>query len=177
MDYEATVEELGEIEYLAIPQMLPMAEGADQYGIAKVFWEQCVSNGAFERLKAVCGSDTIYSLFCNIYDPATNMASYDFACVNCTKAVSNEFRAITLRPSKYAVFSCSERLPMTINKAYWRFNDIFWGEWLPKTNYKSVIDYDFQSGSASIELFTPFLPYAEDAPEFSVKVWYPIENK
>lgn len=66
---------------------------------------------------------------------------------------------------------------MTIQQAYWRFNDIFWGEWLPKTNYKSVIDYDHQAGSASIELFTPFKPYAKDVLKFSVKVWYPISDK
>jgi len=177
MDYEVTIEELDEIDYLAISQMLPMAEGADQYGMAKDFWERCNKENTFERLKAVCGSDAIFALFCNTYDPATNMASYDFVCVNRTKAVSTEFHPITLRPSKYAVFSCNAVLPMTINKAYWRFNDIFWGEWLPKTDYKSVIDFDYQPGTASIELFTPFTPYAEDVPEFSVKVWYPIANK
>jgi AraC-like DNA-binding protein/predicted transcriptional regulator YdeE len=177
MDYEVNIEELGEIQYLAIPQMLPMAEGDDQYGKGKMFWEQCVEDGSFERLKQISGSDTIYALFCNIYDPATNMASYDFACINRAKAVTDELQTITLRPSKYAVFSCKAAFPMTINQAYWRFNDIFWGEWLPKTDYKSVIDYDHRSGSASIELFAPFKPYADDAPDFSVKIWYPVANK
>ena len=174
MDYEVTIEELGEIEYLAVRQLLPMKDGADQAGISKKFWEQCNKDGTFDRLKNVSGADTMYALFCNTYDKATNMVSYDFACINHAKAVLSEFCTIRLRPAKYAVFSCKAAAPMTINQAYWRFNDMFWGEWLPKTNYKCVLS---QEGIASIELFTPFAPYAEDVAEFSVKVWYPIADK
>jgi len=177
MDYHITIEELGEIEYLTIPQFLPLHEGSNADEIAIKFWEQCDKDGSFDRLKSVCGSDTIYALFCNTCDTKTFMTSYDFACINQTGADSTEFCKIRLRAAKYAVFYCAGESPMTIKQAYWRFNDIFWGEWLPKTNYKSVIDYDHRAGSASIELFTPFKPYSNDVSEFSVKVWYPIEDK
>ena len=63
---------------------------------------------------------------------------------------------------------------MTLEQAYARFNDIFWGEWLPKTDYKSVIDEDWKDGSASIELYDP--PNVE-ATEFFIKIWYPITKK
>jgi len=63
---------------------------------------------------------------------------------------------------------------MTVGQAYARFNDIFWGEWLPETDYKSVIDTDWQPGSASIELYDP--PDV-DAADFSIEIWYPIIKK
>lgn len=177
MDYDVTIEELGEIEYLAIPQLLPLYEGSNAEELAIKFWEQCEKDGSFDRLKATSKAETIFALFCNTCDPETWMTSYDFACINHANSDAPEFKKIRLRPAKYAVFSCNGTAPMTIQKAYWRFNDIFWGEWLPKTNYKSVIDYDRQAGSASIELFTPFKPYAKDISEFTVKVWYPISDK
>lgn len=176
MDYEVKIEEMGELDYLAIPQLLPLYEGSNAEELAMKFWEQCEKDGTFDKLKAVCGADTVYALFCNTCDPETWMTSYDFACINYTGADSTEFCKRHLRPAKYAVFSCSGTTPMTIQQAYWRCNDTFWGEWLPKNNYKSVIDYDRQAGSASIELFKPFKPYAKDLSEFSVKVWYPISD-
>ena len=61
-----------------------------------------------------------------------------------------------------------------MKQAYSNFNDIFWGEWLPKTEYKSVIDFDWHEGSASIELYEP---QDVNAKEFKIKIWYPIFEK
>jgi AraC-like DNA-binding protein/predicted transcriptional regulator YdeE len=174
MEYEVKIEELGEIEYLAIPHLISMDDNADSVEESKKFWERCFRDDSIKRLKEICGSDEIYALFCNTYDPSTKMVSYDIACVNRKKAVSAEFRAITIRPSEYAVFSGAYKAPMTMGQAYSGFNDIFWGEWLPKKNYKSVIDEDWKEGSASIELYDP--PNV-DAEEFTIKIWYPITEK
>lgn len=174
MDYEVTIEELGEIEYLAIPHLVSMDDSADAVEESKKLWEQCFTDSAIDRLKEICGTDAVYALFCNTYDPATKMVSYDIACVNRLKAAASKFRAITLRPSKYAVISGIYKAPVTMGQAYARFNSIFWDEWLPKTNYKSVIDYDLQAGTASIELYTP--PDV-NAAEFAIKIWYPIAEK
>lgn len=174
MEYEVKIEELGEIEYLAIPHLVSMDDNADSIEESKKLWERCFKDDSIERLKEICGSEAVYALFCNTYDPDTKMVSYDIACVNRNKAVSTEFRAITIRPSQYAVFSAAFKAPMTMGQAYARFNDIFWDEWLPKTDYKSVIDEDWKEGSASIELYDP--PNV-DATEFTIKIWYPIKEK
>jgi predicted transcriptional regulator YdeE len=171
MTYEVKIEELGEIEYLAIPHLVLMDDSAESIEESKKLWEKCFKDSSIKRLKAVCGTDVVYALFCNTYDPDTKMVSYDIACVNHSKAVAEEFRAIIIRPAQYAVFSGAYKAPVTLEQAYSIFNDMFWEEWLPKTNYKSVIDYDLQAGSASIELFNP--PDV-NAAEFSIKIWYPI---
>lgn len=174
MEYEVKIEELGEIAYLAIPHLVSMSDDAEAKEAQQNLWESCFNDRLIERLKAVCGSDTVYALFCNTYDPDTSLISYDIACINKAKAISDEFRAITLRPSKYAAVSGAYKAPITMKQAYDRFNDIFWQEWLPKTNYKSIIDYDCKPGSASIELYDP--PNV-NAAEFKIKIWYPIIEK
>lgn len=174
MKYEVRIEELDKIEYLAIPHLVLMDDSTDSIEESKKLWKKCLKDSSIERLKAICGTDVIYALFCNTYDPDTKMVSYDIACVNHVKSATQEFRAITIRPSKYAVLSGTYKAPMTMGQAYSRFNEFFWNEWLPKTNYKSVIDYDWQDGSASIELYTP--PDV-NATEFSIKIWYPIAEK
>lgn len=174
MDYDISIEDLGEIEFLAIPHLVSMDDNENSIEESKKLWEKCFVDDSIKRLKDICGTDVLYALFCNTYDPETKMVSYDIACINPSKASAPEFRAITIRPSKYALFSGTYQAPMTMKEAYSRFNDIFWGEWLPKTNYKSVIDYDIQSGSASIELYDP--PDV-NAAAFSIKIWYPITKK
>lgn len=174
MEYDIQIEELGEISFLTIPHTALMDDSSDAIEESKQIWGSCFKDDALERLKALCGTDIIYALFCDTYDPVTKRVSYDIGCVNGLKAESKEFCAITLRPSKYAVLSGAYKAPMTMGEVYARFNGIFWDEWLPQTNYRSVIDTDWETGSASIELYTP--PEV-DAAEFSVKIWYPIADK
>jgi AraC-like DNA-binding protein/predicted transcriptional regulator YdeE len=174
MDYEVQIEELGALDFLAIPHLALMDDSREAIEESKQIWNSCFKDAAIDQLKAVCGTETLYALFCDTYNPDTKRVSYDIGCINQLKAASAAFRAITLRPSKYAVVSGTYKAPMTMGQVYARFNAVFWDEWLPKTNYRSVLDTDWLTGSASIELYTP--PDV-DAAEFSVKIWYPIAEK
>lgn len=117
MDYKVAIEDLGELNYLAIPHLTSMDDDADSTKESLDFWRECFRDRSIERLKAVCGADEVYALFCNTYDPKTKLISYDIACINHTKSAAPEFRAITLRPSKYAVVSGSYEAPMTMKQA------------------------------------------------------------
>lgn len=172
MEYEVKIEELDEMRYLAIPNYVSMDDGSDAHLKCIKLWEKHLKDGSIDRLKNLCNTDTVYALFCRTYDKSRNMASYDFACINQNETESPEFRAITLRASKFAVLNCSCKAPMTKVQAYTKMDDFFWGEWLPKANYKSIIDYDYEDGSAAIELFSSL---EADAGEFAIKIWYPVE--
>jgi hypothetical protein len=174
MEYDVKIEELGEINYLAINNFLSMADGSDAYADGIKILEQNLKNGSIDRLKSICNTDVVYILFCNTYDPITKMCSNDFACINNTKIMASEFQTITIRKSKYAALSSICKFPMTLMQANVQLDDIFWKEWLPKTNYKCVIDYDWNEGSAAIGLNVPL---SIDAKEFTIKIWYPIEEK
>ena len=63
---------------------------------------------------------------------------------------------------------------MAREDAYKRINDAFWGQWLPKTNYVSIIDHDYNAGYASIELWEPV---AVTASDFDLTIWVPIKEK
>lgn len=174
MEHEAIIEDLQEINYLAIPNFVSMDDGSNAYAQGEKQLDQCLKDGSIDRLKKTCNTDMVYTLFCNTYDAAAKMCSNDFACITQEKITSPEFRSITIRPSKYAVFSSTCRAPMTITQANIRLDDIFWKEWLPHTNYKSVIDFDWNEGSAVIGLC---IPLDVNANEFSIKIWYPITEK
>ena len=174
MDYKVHIEELGEIKFLSIPHIVLMDDSKEAAEESKKLWETCFQDSSIEMLKKTCGAEVVYALFCNTFNYDTKMVSYDIACINHLKAAAGEFHKITLRPSKYAVLSGEYKAPVIMGEAYARFNEIFWGEWLPKTDYRCVIDYDLNAGSASIELYTP--PDVE-AEEFKIKIWYPIEEK
>jgi hypothetical protein len=60
-------------------------------------------------------------------------------------------------------------------QAYHRLNILFWHEWLPETDYYSLIDTnDDMEGTASLELYTP---PDFNAEAFTVKILYPLGNK
>ena len=68
MNYEVRIEELSKTEYLAIPHLVLMDDSTDSIEESKKLWEKCFKDKSIERLKAVCGTDLIYALFCNTYN-------------------------------------------------------------------------------------------------------------
>ncbi len=63
MDYEVNIEELGEIEYLAIPHLVLMDDSAESAEQSKKLWEICFKDSSVERLKEICEADVIYASF------------------------------------------------------------------------------------------------------------------
>jgi predicted transcriptional regulator YdeE len=174
MQHTVTIEEPGALDFLVIPHTVSFNGQQDPHDASMALWDKWLKDGSAERLKQVCGADSIYALFCNQYSTETKLASYDLACRCDAATASAGFRRIHLRPLKYAVFSCDFDAPMTTGPAYKLLDDAFWGEWLPQTNYRTVLDFDLNGEAAQIDQVTP--PQAS-ATVFSIKIWNPIEEK
>ncbi len=174
MDYEVRIEALEELRFIACTQMVSMNDDKDSIGTSIKLWDAKIKDGTIDRLKKERGEQTVYALFCNVYHPEASMISYDFVCKSSKAIINEDFKTIVLRPALYAVFKSNFTKPITREDAYRQMNDAFWGQWLPKTNYTSVIDYDFNPGSASIELWEPI---DESPADFKITIWFPIIEK
>ena len=139
-----------------------------------------LQDGTVERLKKAAGSETIYMLFCHTCvrndGEECYICGYDIACENHNGArPADGFEIVRLKPCEYAVyeFDCTVAMP----DAHEKSDDLFWGEWLKENPYVCAIDdlaNCMGNGYASIELYTPFKP---DANQYNAEIWYPITRK
>jgi len=170
IDYEVKIADLEKMRFLVLPHTITFGDDRDTYGASVRIWEERLRDGSLERLQTICESDTVYGLFCDTYDGITQNASYDLGCLYAGDAPPN-YRLITLRPAKYAVVACQIGAALPRTEAVFRSDDIFWQEWLPRTNYRCVIVRDWRQGSALIERYEPM---DINAGAFTVTRWYPI---
>ena len=164
---------LPETRCLAVGVMMPWENNLDvQFG----FWRDVSESGAVARLKAYCGSEEVFGLFCYHCDMAAKTFSYHIACENRRDALPGPFESLTLKPLTYARFEGGCAAREDGHAAYERLCDAFWGQWLPGSGYVSLIEPETggcKPGYAAIERFTPEVPLTA----YRLEMLFPVEPK
>jgi predicted transcriptional regulator YdeE len=187
MKHAVSIEYLPAKEFLVIKGIAKLYDNEDSSAHSGDEEAWCtigrrLNDGSIGRLKKAAGSETAYILFCNTCVRNDNEKCYDcgcdIACENLSGAKpEGEFEIVRLIPCEYAVFDCNFNAETYMHKAHERPDALFWGEWLKENPYVSAIDDSANwtgNGYASIELYTPFDPAANN---FNLKIWYPIIRK
>ena len=163
-----------ETKYLGFGIMMPWQNNLEiQFGL----WKEAFEFGKIDRLKAICGSEQVIGIFCYKCDMETQTFSYHIACENKQNAISAEFEELKLEALSFACFenSCTD-----VEKRYVEYDalcDEIWGQWLPNSNYISLIDpetFGCVEGYALLEIYTPENPMGG---LYYLKMLLPIKKK
>ena len=140
-------------------------------------WKDGFASGKIDRLKEVCGSEQVLGIFCYKCDMETRTFSYHIACENKLNALSSEFEVLKLEALDYAHFEndCTD-----VEERFIKYDALcneIWGQWLPKTNYISLIEPETLGcvdGYALLEIYTPENP---TDGSYNLKMLLPIKRK
>ena len=140
-------------------------------------WKDGFASGKIDRLKEVCGSEQVVGIFCYKCDMETRTCSYQIACENKLNALSSEFEVLKLEALDYAHFEndCTD-----VEERFIKYDALcneIWGQWLPKTNYISLIEPETLGcvdGYALLEIYTPENP---TDGSYNLKMLLPIKRK
>ena len=163
-----------ETKYLGFGIMMPWENNLEmQFNI----WEEAFKTGKIDKLKEVCGSEKVIGIFCYRCDMEAQTFSYHIACENKLNATSMEFEELKLNTLDFA---CFENNCTDIEQRFVKYNvlcDEIWGQWLPDSNYISLIEpetFGCAEGYAMIEIFTPENP---SNGSYDLKMMLPIKKK
>lgn len=174
-DYAVSVEDLSHLDFIGIESLMSPDEAQPSIAEVTDFWKECINDGTIEQLKALSGADMVYGIFSGKNSVKSKFASYRIACRCTFDTEPGSFQKIHVYPARYAVLSAHCKSPTTIAQARHRLHILFWQEWLPETEYYSLIDTDAViEGTASFEVFKPL---DMDAEEFEIQLWYPLGKK
>ena len=103
--------------------------------------------------------------------------TYHIACENKLNALSSEFEVLKLEALDYAHFEndCTD-----VEERFIKYDALcneIWGQWLPKTNYISLIEPETLGcvdGYALLEIYTPENP---TDGSYNLKMLLPIKRK
>lgn len=140
-------------------------------------WKDGFASGKIDRLKEVCGSEQVVGIFCYKCDMETRTFSYHIACENKLNALSSEFEVLKLEALDYSHFEndCTD-----VEERFIKYDALcneIWGQWLPKTNYISLIEPETLGcvdGYALLEIYTPENP---TDGSYNLKMLLPIKRK
>ena len=165
---------LPETKYLGFGQMMPWENNLEiQFNV----WKEAFVSGKIDKLKEICGSEQVVGLFCYRCDIKTRTFSYHIACANKRNAVSSEFEELKIEA---LTFACFESKCTDYDQRFAEYNalcDEIWGQWLPNSNYISLIEtetFGCVEGYASLEVFNPENP--SNVP-YKFELLLPIKNK
>lgn len=163
-----------ETKYLGFGIMMPWENNLEmQFNL----WKEAFETGKADRLKEVCGSDRVIGIFCYKCYMETQTFSYHIACENKLNATSSEFEVLKLNA---LTFACFENECNNAGERFEKYNalcDEIWGQWLPASNYISLIEpetFGCDEGYAVIEIFTPENP-ADGS--YNLEMLLPVERK
>lgn len=165
---------LPETKYLGFGVMMPWEDNLD---IQFNAWDEAFSSGKAARLKEICRSEKLVGIFCYRCDMESQTFSYHIACENKSNAVSTEFEELKLEALSYARF---ESTCMEYDKRFAEYNalcDEIWGQWLPNSEYISLIEpetFGCAEGYASIEMHTPENP---SVVPYKLELLLPVKKK
>lgn len=165
---------LPETKYLGFGVIMPWENNLEiQFGL----WKEASESGKIDRLKEICGSEQVIGIFCYKCDMETQTFSYHIACENKLNVKSSEFEELKLEALTYA---CFENRCTDVEQRYAEYNtlcDEIWGQWLPKSNYVSLIEpetFGCVEGYALIEIYTPENPLNG---AYNLEMLLPIKRK
>lgn len=147
-----------ETKYLGFGLMMPWEDNLEiQFGL----WKDAFASGKIDKLKEVCGSEQSVGIFCYKCDMETKTFSYHIACENKLNTLGSEFEELKLEALDFAHFenNCTD-----VEQRFVKYNalcDEIWGQWLPSSDYISLIEpetFGCVEGYALIEIFTPENP-------------------
>ena len=161
-------------QYLGFGLMMPWENNLE---IQLNLWKDGFASGKIDRLKEVCGSEQVVGIFCYKCDMQTRTFSYHIACENRLNASNSEFEALKLEALDYAYFEndCTD-----VKERFVKYDALcneIWGQWLPNTNYVSLIEPETLGcveGYALLEIYTPENP---TNGLYNLKMLLPIKRK
>lgn len=124
-------------------------------------WKKAVSSQKIEKLRKLTGSNQVAGIFCYRCDAENHTFSYHVACENQKNAFSTEFEDLKINAGTFAVFKnvCDDYADVL--KSYNDLCEEVWGQWLPNSEYISLIEletFGCVEGYASLEFFHPDNP-------------------
>lgn len=161
-------------KYLGFGIMMPWENNLE---IQFNFWKDSFSFGKIDQLKKLCGSEQVIGLFCYKCDMDSQTFSYHIACENKRNAQSPEFEELVLEELKFSHFEIYCTAYEQRFKTYNTLCEEIWGQWLPNSNYVSLIEpetFGCVDGYASIEIYTPENP---TNGSFKLEMLLPVKNK
>ena len=147
-----------EKQYLGFGLMMPWENNLE---IQFNFWRDGFASGKIDKLKKICGSEQVIGVFCYKCDMENQTFSYHIVCENRFNASSSEFEVLRLQSLDYALFKndCTG-----IEERFIKYDALcneIWGQWLPNSNYISLIEpetFGCVEGYALLEIYTPENP-------------------
>lgn len=163
-----------ETKYLGFGLMMPWE---DNLKIQFDIWKEAFESGKVDKLKEICGSEQVIGVFCYKCDMDTRTFSYHIACENKLDASSSEFEELKLEALTYARF---ENNCTNAEQRFAQYNalcDEIWGQWLPDSNYISLIEpetFGCVDGYALLEIYNPENPTSD---AYNLEMLLPIKRK
>lgn len=147
-----------ESKYLGYGVMMPWENNLEiQFNL----WKEAFASGKIDRLKEICGSEQVIGIFCYKCDMEAQTFSYHIACENKLDALSTEFEELKLEALDFA---CFENNCTDITERFVKYDALcneIWGQWLPSSNYVSLIEpetFGCLDGYALLEVYSPENP-------------------
>lgn len=165
--------QLPETKYLGYGIMMPWENNLEmQFDL----WREVVSSEKSKMLQELCGSEQLLGIFCYRCDAKANTFSYHIACENKRNAICHGFDELKVYAGTYARFedvceNSADRL-----KCYNDLCDEIWGQWLPNSEYISLIELETMGcveGYASLEVYHPGTPMTIP---YRLEVLLPVKN-
>lgn len=163
-----------ETRYLGFGLMMPWENNLEmQFNL----WKEAFSSGKIDKLKKICGCEQVIGIFCYNCDMETQTFSYHIACENKQNVINTEFEELRLEALDFARF---ENKCTDVEKRFKEYNalcDEIWGQWLPDSNYISLIEpetFGCVEGYAMIEVYTPENP---TNGFYSLEMLLPVKRK
>lgn len=150
--------QLPEKNFLGYGIMMPWENNLE---IQFDFWKKAVSSQEIKKLRELSGSEQIVGIFCYRCDAEKHTFSYHIACENKKNALSTEFEDLKINAGTFAVFKNMCNDYSDVFKSYNDLCEEVWGQWLPYSEYTSLIEletFGCVEGYASLEFFHPDNP-------------------
>lgn len=165
---------MSETQYLGFGIMMPWENNLE---MQFHFWQEAFSTGKIDRLKEISGCRQVVGLFCYNCNMEIQTFSYHIAGENKRNALSADFETLKLEAGNFARFEnhCADA-----EKRFEKYNalcDEIWGQWLPASDYISLIEpetFGCAAGYASIEMFTPENP---TKGVYALEMLLPVKQK
>ena len=150
--------QLPEIKFLGYGIMMPWENNLE---IQFDLWKKAVLSQKIKKLKELCGSDQVVGIFCYRCDAEKHTFSYHIACENKKNVLNTEFENLKINAGTFAIFKnvCNDY--SDVFKSYNDLCEEVWGQWLPNSEYTSLIElesFGCVEGYASIEFYHPDNP-------------------
>lgn len=166
--------QLPEKRYLGYGIMMPWENNLE---IQFDLWKKAFSSDIIKKLKELSGSEQVVGIFCYRCDAENRTFSYHIACENKKNALNTEFENLKINAGTFAVFKNECRNHSDAFKSYNDLCEEIWGQWLPNSDYTSLIEletFGCVEGYASIEFYHPDTP---TIVPYQLQMFLPISKK